>query len=71
MVTEKYSLENLCCPNCAGKIEEQVNLLPEVKKCHLDFLTKVLTVETVQGREIEHNKKYCKIHRAGYSGETT
>jgi Cd2+/Zn2+-exporting ATPase len=57
MVTEKYSLENLCCPNCAGKIEEQVNLLPEVKKCHLDFLTKVLTVETVQGREIEHNIK--------------
>lgn len=45
MVTEKYTLENLGCADCAGKIEQQVGKLPNVNSAHLDFVKKTLTVE--------------------------
>ncbi len=45
MVTEKYVLENLGCADCAGKIEQQVNRLPNVSAAHLDFVKKTLTIE--------------------------
>ncbi|MFO7660007.1 MAG: heavy-metal-associated domain-containing protein [Candidatus Cloacimonadaceae bacterium] len=45
MVTEKYTLENLGCADCAGKIEQQVNKLPHVSSAHLDFVKQTLTIE--------------------------
>lgn len=45
MVTEKYSLENLGCADCASQIELQVGKLPNVSSAHLDFVKRTLTIE--------------------------
>ena len=39
-----YSIENLCCANCAAKIEEKLKQLPEVEDLTLTFATKQLAV---------------------------
>ena len=42
MVEKIYTLENLCCANCAAKIEEKFNALPEVEKAVIVFPTRQL-----------------------------
>lgn len=42
MVEKVYVLENLCCANCAAKIEEKINALPEVEKAVIVFPTRQL-----------------------------
>ena len=37
-----YILENLCCANCAAKIEAKINALPEVEKAVIVFPTRQL-----------------------------
>ncbi len=49
MVVEEYILENLCCANCAGKIEAEVNNLAEISNVHLNFMERTLTLETTSG----------------------
>ena len=39
-----YAIENLCCANCAAKIEEKLKQLPEVEDLTLTFATMKLTV---------------------------
>ena len=39
-----YAIENLCCANCAAKIEEKLKSLPEVEELTLTFATKKLAV---------------------------
>ena len=39
-----YTIENLCCANCAAKIEEKLKALPEVEDLTLTFATKKLAV---------------------------
>ena len=39
-----YSIEQLCCANCASKIEEKLKALPEVEDLTLTFATKKLSV---------------------------
>ena len=39
-----YTIENLCCANCAAKIEEKLKQLPEVEELTLTFATKKLAV---------------------------
>ena len=39
-----YAIENLCCANCAAKIEEKLKALPEVEDLTLAFATKKLYV---------------------------
>lgn len=41
---KSYRVENLCCANCAAKIETAINKLPEVEKATLNFFTLRLTV---------------------------
>ena len=41
----EFLLQNLCCANCAGKIENQVKGIPEIKTAYLDFLSKKLVVQ--------------------------
>lgn len=40
--TQVYILENLDCANCAGKIERQINALPEVTSASITFATRQL-----------------------------
>ena len=42
MAKKTYHLENLCCANCAAKIEEKINALPEVEKAVIVFPTRQL-----------------------------
>ena len=42
MVEKTYILENLCCANCAAKIEEKLNSLPEIEKAVIVFPTRQL-----------------------------
>ena len=39
-----YSIEHLCCANCAAKIEEKLKQLPEVEELTLTFATRQLAV---------------------------
>ena len=39
-----YSIEHLCCANCAAKIEEKLKAVPEVEALTLTFATKQLSV---------------------------
>ena len=39
-----YAIENLCCANCAAKIEEKLKRLPEVEELTLTFATQKLAV---------------------------
>ena len=39
MEKKVYSIENLCCANCAAKIEDKLNALPEVAEARIVFAT--------------------------------
>jgi len=41
-----YKFEELDCANCAAKMEEAVNKMPEVTKATINFMTQKLTLET-------------------------
>lgn len=41
----KYILKGLGCANCAGKIENRINKLEEIKEVNINFTTKTLTFE--------------------------
>ena len=47
---KSYKLENLCCANCAARIEDRINRLEAVQKATLNFMTLRLTIES----ETEH-----------------
>jgi len=53
MVTEEYILKNLCCANCAAKIEEQVGNLDGVESVRLDFIKKTLCVDIKTNQSLE------------------
>ncbi|MCI8633960.1 MAG: cadmium-translocating P-type ATPase [Lachnospiraceae bacterium] len=44
MITKKYRMENLGCANCAAKMENKINALPQVQEATLAFATKQLRV---------------------------
>lgn len=41
-----YRFEELDCANCAAKMEDAINKLPEVKHASINFMTQKLTLET-------------------------
>lgn len=43
---KSFAIEDLCCANCAAKIEKAVNKLPEVQRATLNFMTLRLTIES-------------------------
>ena len=69
-----YSIENLCCANCAAKIEEKINALPEVEQAVIVFATKQLRLtaedpdsllEKIEklARTVEPDVKFHPRHR--------
>ena len=42
MEQKVYEIENLCCANCAAKIEAKINELPEVESAVIVFTTRQL-----------------------------
>ena len=45
----KLYLDGLNCANCAGKIEDKVNKLPDVDEAVLNFSTKLLLITPKEG----------------------
>jgi Cd2+/Zn2+-exporting ATPase len=45
VIRKEFSLEGLCCPVCAGKIEEKVGALDGVLGATVDFTNQLLTME--------------------------
>ena len=43
---KSYKVEELCCANCAAKIEAAINKLPEVEEATLNFMTLRLTISS-------------------------
>ena len=42
---KRYKLENLCCSNCAAKIEEGIRRIPGVKDAAIAFMAQKLTID--------------------------
>ena len=42
---KRYKLENLCCANCAAKIEEGIRKIPGVKDATIAFMAQKLTID--------------------------
>ena len=41
----KFRIENLCCANCAAKMEHAISKLEGVECCTISFMTQRLTLE--------------------------
>ena len=51
---KKYvKIEDLCCANCAAKIEKQVSALEGVKKCSLSFMAEKMLVEYDDAKDFD------------------
>lgn len=42
---KRFMIEDLCCANCAAKMEEAIRRLEGVQSAHINFLTQKLTLE--------------------------
>lgn len=40
-----FKLENLCCPNCAAKMEDAINKLDDVVSCEINFMMLKMKLE--------------------------
>ncbi|MGN0571512.1 MAG: cation transporter [Candidatus Fimenecus sp.] len=58
-----YKFEELDCANCAAKMEDAVNKMPEVKRASINFMTQKLTLETEGEITVDLLKKIEKICR--------
>lgn len=44
-MTKEFILENLCCPNCAAKMERKINKLSGVNSATINFMTTKLIAD--------------------------
>ena len=49
----KYKISNLCCANCAAKMERGINKLKGVKEANLSFMSLKLTVDAEDSVNVE------------------
>ena len=42
---KRYKLQDLCCANCAAKMEDGIRKLPGVKDATINFMTQKLTID--------------------------
>ena len=49
---KSYELENLECANCAAKMERDISLFPEVKKCTITFMTSRMSISIDDGADL-------------------
>ena len=42
---KRYLIEELCCANCAAKMEDGIRKLEGVKSANINFLTQKLTLD--------------------------
>ena len=57
----KVKLVDLCCANCAAKIEEKVSRLPGVESASVNFLTEKMLLEVAEPELDSVTKEIVKI----------
>ena len=57
----KVKLVDLCCANCAAKIEEKVSRLPGVESVSVNFLTEKMLLEVAEPELDSVKKEIVKI----------
>ncbi|MGN0562164.1 MAG: heavy metal-associated domain-containing protein [Candidatus Fimenecus sp.] len=62
-MTKVYKFEELDCANCAAKMEDAINKMPEVKQATVNFMTQKLTLETDSEITVDLLKKIEKTCR--------
>ncbi|MGN0560183.1 MAG: heavy metal-associated domain-containing protein [Candidatus Fimenecus sp.] len=62
-MTKVYKFEELDCANCAAKMEDAINKMPEVKRATVNFMTQKLTLETDGEITVDLLKKIEKTCR--------
>ena len=55
-----YRLQDLDCANCAAKMENAINKLPQVESSVVSFLTQKMTVTYAEGVDEEEALKQIK-----------
>ena len=58
---KSYKLEDLCCANCAAKIEDAIRKLDGVNEVSVLFLSQKLILDTVSDDQTETLVKIRKI----------
>lgn len=58
-----YILEDLCCANCAAKIEKKVAALEGVESAAVNFLTTKLVMQVCDGAPADLDAQVRKIVR--------
>ena len=44
-MTKIFHLKDLDCPNCAAKMEQAINKIPEVQNANVNYMTQKMLVE--------------------------
>ena len=47
---KRYMIEELCCANCAAKMEEGIRKIEGVNSANMNFLTQKLTLDAEESR---------------------
>ena len=47
---KRYTIEDLCCANCAAKMEDGIRKIEGVSSATVNFLTQKLTLEADEAR---------------------
>lgn len=47
---KRYVIEELCCANCAAKMEEGIRKIEGVNSANVNFLTQKLTLDAEESR---------------------
>ena len=58
---KRYKLENLCCANCAAKIEDGIRKIPGVKDATIAFMAQTLTIDADDERFDEIMLEAAKV----------
>ena len=58
---KRYKLENLCCANCAAKMEDGIRKLPGVKDATIAFMAQKLTIDADDERFDEIMQEVIKV----------
>ncbi|MEE1242232.1 cation transporter [Frisingicoccus sp.] len=60
---KKFKLQDLCCANCAAKMENGIQKIPGVQNANINFMMQKLTVEADDDKfdqVMEEVVKLCK-----------
>ncbi|MBQ8389543.1 MAG: cation transporter [Oscillibacter sp.] len=58
---KRYKLSDLCCANCAAKIEDGIRKIPGVKDANLNFMAQKLTIDADDERFDEIMKEVIQV----------